>query len=184
MRPSLFANSTAGSRREIDLRESIDNILYGTNGDISHGHLVLIRNMNRTVNDSKTECSCLENHGTIEPSPTCAYCLGEGYIWSEQWRIAYSMQTSSESGFVRKYQHVAPGNVKTDYTVFFFDYRTQIREGDKIIEVLLDNEGLPIIPYVRSVIYRPETIIDFRSDNGRKEFIVAYCREFSSIRGS
>lgn len=186
-RPSFYSTGgtsfSDGSRSEIDLRERFDDLIYGSNGGIPHGHLVLIRKMRRDSDGERIECSCKEGDNVSEPSYSCSYCLGEGFLWDEEWRICYSMQTSSESGFVRKYQHVAPGHVRVDYTIFFFDYRTEIRYHDKIIEVLLDKDGQPVLPYIRSTIYRPETILNFRSDNGRTEYLSVYCRESDAIRG-
>lgn len=183
-RPSLFRATSIfadSNRKEIDLRERMDDILYATKGGIPHGHPVILRTMRRSGGE-KVECTCRTERIVIEPSYSCPYCLGEGFLWDESWAIAYSMQSSSESGFVRKYQHVAPGDVRVDYTIFFLDYRQDIAYGDKIIEVLLDKEGQPVIPYIRSAIYRPETIVSFRSDYGRVEYIAVYCREKDAIR--
>ena len=72
--------------------------------------------------------------------------------------------------------------MRTDYKVFYIRYDEKISYYDKIIELSLDFEGNVVIPYKREFIYRPETIQNYRSDNGRLEYIAVYCREEPSIR--
>ena len=74
------------------------------------------------------------------------------------------------------------GEIRTDYKVFYFKFDSLISYKDKIIELRLDNEGNPSLPYKRETIYKPETIEEFRSDNGRLEYIAVFAREESSIR--
>ena len=84
--------------------------------------------------------------------------------------------------FHSRFRRIAPGEIRTDYKTFYFRYDTNITYKDKIIEMSLDLEGELVIPYRREVIYRPETIQKYGSDNGRVEYIAVHCREESSIR--
>jgi hypothetical protein len=173
-------NST--NRSEIDLRAEFDTLIYGDGSSIPHGHLIVIRNMRRDADGRPTKCSCFEAANTTEADPDCSYCLGEGYLWDEQWAIAYSMVLDSGSQAAKKYVHMVPGMEHTDYTVFFIRYDNSIRYEDKIVEMRLDTEGQPVLPYVRDTIYKPHTIKRMRSDYGRVEFIAVFCREEDAWR--
>ncbi len=182
-RPSLHGTSTSirgwsnSNRSEIDLRSEFDTLIYGDATHIPHGHLIVIRNMRRYSDGYPTKCSCFEASNTTEPDPDCSYCLGEGYLWDENWGMAYSMHLNADSGLARKYIHMAPGLERTDYVVFFIRYDSDIKYEDKVVEVRLDEEGELVLPYIREAIYKPHTIKRMRSDYGRVEYIAVFCRE-------
>lgn len=183
-RPGFFSATSSNrfsSSGEIDLREWVDEIFYGTNGGTPHAHLALLRRMRRT-NGVEESCICKSNSIVREASPACPYCLGEGFYWDEQWVYVYSWHTTSESGLAKKFMSTGAGQVKADSKVFILDYRVDVDHLDKIIDVSLDKDGQPVIPYVRKDIWIPETIIELRSDNGRLEFWAVHCREKDSIR--
>ena len=46
----------------------------------------------------------------------------------------------------------------------------------------LDSAGKLSLPYTRKYIFRPETIMDMRSDDGRIEFLTIYVNELNGIR--
>ena len=93
----------------------------------------------------------------------------------------YSL-VGADGGKANRNKRIIPGEMRTDYKVFYLRYDENISYYDKIIELSLDFEGNVIIPYKREFIYRPETIQKYRSDNGRIEYIAVYCREEPSIR--
>lgn len=179
-RPIVPRNTSAGS--EVDLRAEMDNILFGEDGGPRHGRLLIIRNFNRDADGYPTLCSCMDDQTTREPDPDCSYCDGEGYIWSEQWVWGFSMFAGSDGGFVRRFVQMPAGYLRVDHKIFFFRYDTVILPGDKIIEPRLDDEGDVELPYVREAIYRPQTLQKRRADNGRVEFIAAFCREKDALR--
>ena len=191
VRPSLFNTRINHTRQgntvpnplgqEIDLRDEMDNILFGENDGPRHGNLILIRNMRRDADGYPTRCVCSSNQTTVEADPDCSYCLGEGYLWDENWAWTFWMYAGADSGFVR-YIRMPPGEIKADYKIFFFRYNTNIANGDKIVEVILDDEGDVALPYVREAIYKPQTLAKRRLDNGRAEYIAAFCREDDAIR--
>lgn len=171
-------------RKEIDLREQFDNLVLGKNNNLSHSYKVLIRAARR---DSTTgeyiKCKCVSDL-TDEPDQEneCRFCLGEGYIWDERFVSCYSSLVGADGGKANRNKRIIPGEMRTDYKVFYIRYDENISYYDKIIELSLDLEGNVIIPYKRQFIYRPETIQNYRSDNGRLEYIAVYCREEPSIR--
>lgn len=186
-RPSLYSDITSSARgtvnrSELDLREHFDILIYGDDTHIPHGHLIAIRYMRRDADGYATKCTCLSASNTTEPDPSCSYCLGEGYLWDEDWAIAYSMYLDSGSLAAKKYVHMVPGLERTDYKVFFLRYNNNIKYEDKIIEMRLDEEGAPVIPYIRDSVYKPHTIKRMRSDYGRVEFIAVFCREEDAWR--
>jgi hypothetical protein len=168
--------------REKDLRRAFDDFILGKSGGIKHAHKVLIRKARRDEANQIIKCKCL-NPITNEPNTEtqCPYCQGEGFIWDEKFAECYSIMQGGDS-FASRWKRIGAGSIRTDYKTFYFRYDTEISYKDKIIELLLDIEGVPTIPYVRDVIYKPETIQKFRSDNGRLEYLAIHCREEQAIR--
>lgn len=192
-RPSLWGGTTSTWRNatinsavggEIDLRAEFDLIVFGDSEHVSHGKWVLVRRMRRNADGNPTYCTCMDiaTQTTVEPDPDCSYCLGEGYLWDEEWKKCYSMYGGADSGFMRRQVWMPPGSIRVDYKIFFFRYDTELKYGDKIVEVRLDAEGDIELPYVREAIYKPQTINPYRSDNGRIEYYAVYCREEDAIR--
>ena len=168
---------------EIDLREGFDNLIFGTAGQIAHGRKYLLRRMRRDDDGNLIRCDCNDSL-TYEPDTerSCPYCLGEGFYWDEDYITGRDMYLGSDDGFSRRVRRFQPGGVRVDYRVFFFRYDTEISYKDKIIDLKLDTEGVPVVPYIRESIYRPQTIQRKRSDNGRIEYIAVYCNEEDAIR--
>lgn len=170
-------------KTEIDLRKEFDEILFGTNGKVPHNHLCLIREARLNSEGKLIRCKCTSAI-TNEPDPEnkCRYCLGEGFIWNERLSKCYSSLVGADGGKGNRTKRLQPGEVRTDYKVFYFRYDEKLSYKDKIIELSLDLEGKLTIPYKRETIYKIETIQKYRSDNGRVEYIAVYCREEPSIR--
>jgi hypothetical protein len=103
-------------------------------------------------------------------------------LWDEFWYIGRAEFVGSDGGLGNRFRLLPPGELRGDSKVFFLRYDTPIAQGDKIVEMKLDDEGNPVVPYVRQVIYKPQTINRLRSDNGRVEFIAVYCLENDAIR--
>ena len=168
---------------EIDLRKEFDELVFGINGCKAHNHLVLLRKPKKDNNGNLIKCKCVSKL-TDEPDAEkdCRYCLGEKYLWKEEFKRCYSTLLGADGGKANRTKRIQPGEIRTDYKIFYFRYDEKISYRDKIIELSLDIEGKLLVPYKRETIYRPETIQMFRADNGRVEYIAVYCREESSIR--
>lgn len=189
-RPSLFGSSrsttmfgsvSSGNASEVDLRQEFDDLIFGADGSTRKGYPLVIRHMRRDADGNKIDCVCL-NELTKSPDPDCSYCYGEGYYWDESWYIGRSQFISSAGGRANKYRFTPAGEIRSDTKIFFFRYDVPLLYGDKIIEMKLDTEGDPVVPYKRTAIYDPHTVDYLRSDNGRVEFITAYCLEDDAIR--
>ena len=177
--------SYSGGSAEIDLRAEFDDFIFGTDGGTPHGHWHIIRHMRRDSSGVGVKCSCVDTL-TNEAPPDCPYCLGERFLWDETWYAGYSAMVGSEGGLANRHRPIPAGQVRVDYRVFYFRYDTPLQHGDKIIEVLLDEDGKIVLDsdsqYTRTVIYLPETLSDMRSDNGRREYWTIYCKESEAIR--
>jgi len=180
-RNTVIASSSSST--EIDLRAEFDEIIYGGGGSIPHGHTLILRKMRRDADNSLVECSCRDSL-TDEPDTesSCPFCLGEGYYWDENWVTGFSGYVGADGGLAGRVRGLFPGTVRVDYKTFYFRYDTDITYKDKIVEMKLDTEGEVVVPYIRESIYKPQTIVKYRSDFGRIEYIAIYCRENDAIR--
>lgn len=174
---------TSTHGREVDLRREFDDLVFGGPTSIPHGRLFLLRSMRRDSDGSLLSCTCVDSV-TKEPDAEddCPFCLGEGYYWDEDWITGYSAYVGADGGLSNRVKSLFPGPIRVDYRVFYFRYDTVITYADKIVELELDTEGDPVVPYKRETIYKPQTIIKYRSDRGRIEYIAVYCREEDALR--
>jgi hypothetical protein len=168
---------------EIDLRKEFDDIVFGIGGCKPHNHLILIREARKDSEGKLIKCACVSKL-TDEPDREneCKYCLGEKYIWDERFSRCYSSLVGADGGKGNRMKRIYPGEIRTDYKIFYLRYDEKISYRDKIIDLSLDIEGKLLVPYKRETIYKPETIQEYRADNGRIEYIAVYCREDNSIR--
>lgn len=166
---------------EVDLREEFDNLIFGGAGSIPHGRQLVLRRMRRDSDNALTKCSCVDT-STREADFSCPYCMGEGYYWDETWITGYATYVGADGGLSNRARFLQPGIVRADSKVFYFRYDTVITYYDKIVEVKLDTEGEVVVPYVREAIYKPQTIINYRSDRGRLEYVAVFCQENDAIR--
>jgi len=178
----LFSNQSHNKRsgNELDLRSEFETLIYGGSGEIPHKKKVLIRRF-RLEEGKKIPCVCLESI-TREGALECKFCSGEGYYWDEEFSYCYSTFLGADSGQGNRKRNLSPGILRTDYKIFYFRYDKSIRYTDKIVELKLDIEGDPVVPYIRQAIYNPQTIVENRSDYGKLEYYSIYCREQDAIR--
>lgn len=181
---NLYGSRGSGkshTSKEIDLRAELSTILYGGDGLLPHAKKILIRKFRLDSNDKKVKCTCFDN-GTNEGSTECQFCLGEGFFWDEEWAECFTTYVGAEGGLASKDKFLKPGNINAAYKVFYFDHTVEIRYIDKIVELKLDTEGAPVVPYIRDSIYKPQTIKENRADYGRLEFLEIFCVEKDAIR--
>ncbi len=174
---------TVAGSREIDLRREFDEIVFGGPNSIPHGHRLLLRKMRRDSGGNTISCACVDPiTRESDTETTCQFCLGEGKYFDEDWLIGFSGFVGADGGMANRLITMFPGPIRIDYKIFYLRYDTDITYEDKIIELELDTEGIPVVPYKREVIYKPQTIVKHRSDRGRIEFISIYCREENALR--
>ena len=173
--------TTTSRSGELSLRKEFNSFLMGGNGDTPHRKKVLLRVFRLDSDNKKISCSCLSSISK-EPSYTCNFCLGEGYFWDEEWIWCYSRFLGADSGQGNRKRNLPSGIIRVDYKIFYFKYDANIKYTDKIVELKLDTEGDPVVPYIRQAIYNTQTIVENRSDNGKLEYYTVYCREQDAIR--
>lgn len=179
--PSPYAPAT--DTGEIDLRDGFEKLIFGGPGAIAHSRKYLIRRPRRDSNNLPIKCACNDSL-TFEPDTekSCPYCLGMGFYFDEEYIVGRDMYIGADEGEARRVRRFPAGEIRVDYRVFFFRYDTEISYKDRIIDLKLDTEGVPVVPYVRESIYKPQSIKRLRSDNGRIEYIAVYCNEDDAIR--
>ncbi len=179
----LFKNQTLKSKsgNELNLRSEFETLVFGGSGEIPHKKRIVLRRFRLDSDNKKLSCSCLDSV-TREPALECQYCLGEGYFWDEEFADCYSTFLGADSGQGNRKRNLAPGLLRVDYKIFYLKYDKDFKYTDKIIELKLDTEGQPVVPYIRQAIYNPQTIVENRSDYGKLEYYSVYCREQDAIR--
>lgn len=169
---------------ELNLRKEIEMFLLGGGGETPKASQFVLRIMRRNSDNTLIPCQCLSTM-TKEPDQEhqCPYCLGEGHLWDEPTLVrGYKMPAEAKSRLQAQRTGLQPGEMATFNKVFFLLYDQPITKEDKVVELKLDTEGRPSIPYRRNSIHRIESLIDYRSDFGRTEFWAVYVNENPSVR--
>jgi hypothetical protein len=174
---TTISPSTGSSRGEVDLREELDDILYGTKGSVPKAQKFILRRMRRDDDNNLTQCVCVDNV-TKEPDIDylCQYCRGVGYLWDEEIVTGYKTVVSSIStSRAFDLDKLEFGVLSLPAIVFYFPYLTNPTLQDRIVVIELDLEGDPVTPYNRQTQYEINLLVDRRSDNGRVEYWACYC---------
>lgn len=171
------------SGTEVDLRSEFQQLMEGSSGEIPKQQSFILRRMRRDSDEELMACDCVDSL-TKEPDKenVCVFCHGEGYYFDEVWVKGYTMFIGPKGGHSNRRTNMAPGLISSYDKVFYLPYNTIITYDDKIVELKLDSNGKPIVPYRRKMIFRPETIMEMRADNGRIEYFAIYVNENNGIR--
>lgn len=172
---------TGGS--EIDLRSELEGFLGGSSEEIPKQKTLILRKFRRDENSELIKCSCVSalTH-EADSEQECPFCHGEGNYFDEQWLYGYSRPTETDKFLASKITQMRPGQISSYDRLFYCRYSESITFADKIIELKLDSEGNPTLPYKRQHIYRIDALVEYRSDLGRLEYWGLYCTEYNSIR--
>lgn len=156
---------------EIDLRQELDNILFGYNGEIPKGRPFIIRHFRRDGNNKRIQCSVCNHPGTGESSSKyrCSYCDGEGYLWDESIVIGYRMEESPVFRFFG--ERLDFGEAKMISPFIFLRYDAIVDEEDILIEPVLTKDGHIVSPLAIKQKYRIPWAREFRLDNSRVEYV-------------
>ena len=164
--------------QNLDLREEMDKVLFGSFDEPGVGRPVLVRFL------QDTPCACFEK-STGSPDPGCAWCQGEGYQWYEGERIAYlarnfgSVQNASNV-ISQQSQLLNYGYSDGQRALAFLRYdalphyerylRPDHPAYDKLYELKVDNFGQVILPHVRVAKWQIRSVTPHQGDFGRIEF--------------
>lgn len=171
-----FYTRSSGHTTEADLRQELDNTFDGIFPEVAKAQKGLLRKMRRDTSGNMIQCSCVDVL-TNEPDKDhpCVVCGNEGYLWDEEWIDFYKVVLRSNVGLSTNENLVKPGLMNVPLVSFYLRGTATITKEDKIVEMETNNAGVPSRPYRREYIYRINTLIDFRSDNGKIEYYRLDC---------
>lgn len=163
----------ATRRTEPDLRKELNHMFDGIFPEIAKKQPCVLRKFRRDANGKRTLCDCVDIN-TKEPDKDtfCPFCQGEGYYWDEIDLDTYKVQ-QSVTPLAESVQ--APGLINNPLMVFYTRSSVDIAADDKLVELVLSEEGEPIEPIRRKQLYRIGSLVDYRSDNGRLEYWKMAC---------
>lgn len=126
-------------------------------------------------------CPCVDKV-TKEPDKDhhCPFCWGEGFIFDEGFFDVYKVVIKSEVGNALLEELRGPGLITGPLVIFYTRYSELITREDKVVELVLDEEGVPVKPYFRRELHRIGSATDLRGDHGRIEYWKLNC--FSEYR--
>jgi len=166
--PGNNSYRVGGRKKEIDLRQEMSDLLFGSAGEVPKGRVGLLRRMRKDTNGDLIKCPC-RSKITDEPDKDyyCRYCLGHGYFWDET-KIVYYRNDDS----FRKEKSDNPNYRGQEFEAddFFLQHHEVITPDDFIIVVKLDVDGSIAQPLQREDIFRIWSADKFRADNARVEF--------------
>jgi hypothetical protein len=131
--------------------------------------------MRRDSSNKLIPCECVDRI-TKEPDKDtfCSLCFGEGWMWDETLITHYKVVRGIDASNALADEAKEPGLLNAPLVVFYIRYSEEITQEDKVVELVLDNEGNLEEPYQRKGLYRVETLWDYRSDRGRLEYWKLY----------
>lgn len=168
-------------QHNIDLRATMDAILFGDRWHPPEGKPVVLRHMTGV-------CPCIaggpgslvsdKDKGQLhrDPDPTCSICQGDGFTFTEKVVTAWRSLADSPAAVIQTFEQRVPGITANTGFNFYFRYDTDISSLDKIWELRLSIEGakpVNIDLINRSDKYRIQDLITYRADNARIEYIQA-----------
>ena len=165
------------TRKEIDLRSEFDKTLDGSVYELSKSFLVLLRKFRRNENRYRIPCSCnVAKEG--QSHHRCTVCLGEGFLWDEIYIDVFKNEVGSDDAKAGASLITEIGRTKKEFCKFYLKSNIEIDYEDRIIELRLDTEGNVIKPERRGLNWTINTLSYKRSDSGKLEYIVIYCRKY------
>jgi len=163
---------------EPDMRKELKNTLEGHYPEIAKGQKALLRKMRVDSSGNTTACPCVDLV-TKEPDKDvfCPVCHGDGKLWDETYIDVYKVLLKSDVGNVYREVVNAPGLNNANMAVFFCKSAVAISNQDKIVELVLDNDGEVATPFKRRGLYKIVVAVDYRADGGRLEYWKLDCYE-------
>ena len=160
-------------RTEPDMRKELNNMFDGIFPEIAKKQPGILRKFRRDAKGNRLPCDCIDPN-TKEPDKDtfCPFCQGEGHYWDEIPMDIYKVQ-QSVSGLAENTQ--GPGLMNNPLMVFYTRSRVEMTKEDKLIELVLDEDGELVEPVRRKQLYRIGSLVDYRADNGRLEYWKMAC---------
>ncbi len=163
----------------IDGREQFELLLHGDIGTPPIGRKAILRRM------TDTPCACWDGV-TGGPVYYCAYCLGEGWQFTEEEIVLFMADGTAPmykpgvfgSGqFPLTNWGLSDPSKTTGYTSWFYfenyeryTYRTQ-KTFDKLLDLKVDGDGNVVYPQVITAKFKIMNVVPRHGDFGKVEFI-------------
>jgi len=148
-------------------------MLFGYDGEIPIGQSVILRRVRRDASDNPVSCVCRDSI-THEPEVDygCTFCHGMGYLFDEELVTCYKVVITSlgESSVGSNLKKLQEGESYIPAARFYFPSDVEPSRFDHIVEIALDEEGDPELPYNRLYDYEIVLVRDLRGDYGKIEF--------------
>ena len=165
--------------RQFDLREEMDNLLFGSFENAPLGAPVIVR---RILDQT---CACW-NGQTGSADPNCKYCQGEGYLWTEDLETAYIVRNfggvmNPSSVITRENVVTQIGVTMENRALAYMTYRAfpnweryikpEHPTYDKLYELKVDEDGNLQYPLIRAAKWQIREVSPHRGDYGRVEYV-------------
>lgn len=166
------------ARTEPSMRDEMINTLQGKSPEMAKKMPALLRKMRRDDSGLLVPCECVDlvTHEQDKDN-FCPLCHGDGHKWDEKYMDVYKVAIKSDVGNATKERSFDAGMLNISVTDFYTDYAEPVTEDDKVVELVLDLEGRVIKPAKRLKLHRIVSVIDYRADNGRVEYLKIGCFE-------
>jgi len=169
--------SPRSKKKEIDLRGEVTDTFKGSVYEIPKGFTVMIRHFRRNANNYRIPCSCnVAKEGQMHQR--CSVCLGEGFLWDEYYVDTFKVEIGSDQEKAGASLLTEIGRTKKQFCKFYIQSNHKIDYEDKVIELELTEDGDISKPEKRHITWTINTLNEKRSDNGRIEYIILYCRKY------
>lgn len=170
-----------GNATNIDLREEMHAVLFGSLDLTSQGKQVLVRRL------SDTPCAvCWDPLSAGSRRPDCPYCDGEGYQFTEDIQTMFIARGAApiyKPGILATgqplqsmYGYTDP-NKATAYCEYYVfpDYERytlpQHHSYDRMYELKVDLEGNTIYPVIHAAKWKMLSVTPIFGDYGRVEYL-------------
>lgn len=159
----------------LDLRDEFNRLILGGGDWDPIGQPFILRRMRRNSDNSLVQCYCSDNiFHESDQDFFCPSCFGAGYLFDEELIYGYKVVAASPSGTNASinYSKLPAGTVRLDAIRFFLPYDVYPSDEDKLIEIKLNDDGTPFLPYHRLGIYELMLNREMRGIYGKLEFWV------------
>lgn len=165
-------------RTEIDSRQEMINSIEGVYPETVKAQRAVLRKMRRDINNQLIKCSCVDRI-TQEPDKDnfCPFCFGDGNLWDEVFMDIIPHFIEQSNSQVKGEDLTQAGLHNISLMVFYTRYSEIITKDDKVVQLVLTNEGKITDPPKRNKIFRIVRPVDYRLESGRLEYWKLSCFE-------
>lgn len=156
--------------KDLDLRETFHNTLYGTETEKPRGALIVIQELKRDDSGNPITSPYAYDTGEGSYKERGTATTRTGFLCDEYWRRSFIRP----SGRLVMDEIGAPmGVFANERLIFYFSAHDPIRQHDVIIVPRYDENGNPESPVVASMEYNITIVYPKFLDGGRIEFYAA-----------